>query len=276
MSRPFFGSLLVLLAGAPAVAEVPNVGDEVVVRLVDGRTARGTLDAGTNDARVVLSTLLPGIAVSSSFPRERVREVLDAATFDAARDDRVIVVAPVASELPAGPPRPRMPPVPRVRSLFVEARVANLDGDAESDGLVLHVVPRDGRGFVVPVDGFLDANLLIERRHTNRKLSWRERDQRFAEAERWGVRVRAEDFGPDGAYVSLPFRTLQPERDLVVAPEGLLRARLTVRNHGTFEAEDPNVRLRAVSRFRDDLQHHTGRRGFPHPTIGRRSLVDDR
>jgi hypothetical protein len=70
------------------------------------------------------------------------------------------------------------------------------------------------------------------------------------------------DFGPNGATVDLPFKKLDPERDLDVIPVGLLQARLGISGQGSFQAPATELWLRPTSYLRDELQLHTGQRSL--------------
>jgi hypothetical protein len=152
---------------------------------------------------------------------------------------------------------------PRVRSLAVEAAVANWDADVEVDGLLVHVYPLDGTGAVIPVRGMLQFDLTGQRDGVFRR--W----QSFTTLGRWSRRVRLEDFGPRGAVYKLPFQGVHPEFDLKVAPRGALHARLSVAGQGTVETTESMVRIRPYSSVRDWWQLSTGRRFFPQERTGR-------
>ena len=143
-----------------------------------------------------------------------------------------------------------------VRSLAVDAWVANWDDDVEVDGLVVQVIPQDDYGSMVPVRGVLEVNLLGERRGA---LKHR---QSFVGLGRWTRRVRHDDFGPSGAVYRLPFQAVHPEFDLSKEPYGAVHVRLTVPGHGVFDATADMVRIRPYGTVRDHLQQATGERFF--------------
>jgi hypothetical protein len=171
----------------------------------------------------------------------------------------------VSSGVPRGTARAVSVPRqrPRVRSLAIDARVANWDGDVEVDGLLIHVYPMDADGQVVPVRGSLAVDLTASRQR------WGALSGPFAVLGRWTRRVRSEDFGPRGAVYRLPFKAVHPEFDLAVNSHGAVHARLSVPGHGTFETTDSTVRIRPASAIRDQWQHATGRRFFPQERTGR-------
>lgn len=81
--------------------------------------------------------------------------------------------------------------------------------------------------------------------------------------EDWTRQLSPSDFGPNGATVDLPFRKLDPERDLDVIPVGLLQARMGISGQGSFQAPATEFWLRPTSYLRDELQLHTGSRLLP-------------
>ena len=165
--------------------------------------------------------------------------------------------APAASDAPQ-----REPETPRVRSLAIEAVIANWDADVENDGLLVYVYPLDAGGAIVPVRGTVEVEL------TGERTGIIKRAQPFRRVGRWTRRVRFEDFGPDGAVVRLAFQSVHPEFDLEYAPHGAVGVRLSVPGQGTFETTASTVRIRPYSVVRDQLQHATGRRFFGHERTG--------
>ena len=142
-------------------------------------------------------------------------------------------------------------------SVRIYASVANWDNDPADDGLLVTVFPTTTSGQLRPIDGQL--NLKLFGRVNQRSLIRRQ----FPELTRGSFRVRATDFGPDGATYKFRFRNFHPEKKLDIDVFGLLTARMVVTGHGTFDASDSNVRLRRLSRFRDRLQFQSGRRFLP-------------
>jgi hypothetical protein len=150
---------------------------------------------------------------------------------------------------------------PFVRAMRIDARLANWDGDVEDDGLELRVEPLGEFGEVVPVDGLLSVRLTGVRRRLERHRQY------FSEIGHWAQRVRAADFGPDGAIYRLPFQVVHPEFDLDYGSSGQLHAQLGVTGQGSFEAVAA-VRLRAPNLVRDQLELRERRRFFPFERTG--------
>jgi hypothetical protein len=187
-----------------------------------------------------------------------------------------IILAPAA--MPTAPPDlcltagPLPPPPsyvaahrfepPRVRSVAIEAHLANWDGDVEADGLLLDLYPLDGAGFVLPVRGTLQVELIGEATGSARS------GQPYAVLGRWTEQVCPVDFDASGARYKLPFRQTHPEFDLRWAPKGLVHVRLAVPGEGLFEASRSMVRIRSASAMRDRLQQAAGQRFFSFERTG--------
>jgi hypothetical protein len=75
--------------------------------------------------------------------------------------------------------------------------------------------------------------------------------------------VRAEQFGPRGALVRLPFRWPHPEFDSSLSRYALVKLRIGVPGSGVFERTFDGVRLRPWSPTRDLLEQFTGFRYLP-------------
>jgi len=179
---------------------------------------------------------------------------------DVSSRKRLIVTASAdspRSTSTAAPRPPRKDKRVQVRSLEVDAHVANWNGDVEVDGLTVYVYPLEVDGTVVPVRGTLEVNLMGQR------FGVVKRPGPFVDLGRWTRQVHAEDFGPEGAVYRLPFRRIHPEFNAEVASHAAIHARLSVPGQGTFDATKSTVRIRPYSAVRDELQQATGRRFFP-------------
>jgi len=160
-------------------------------------------------------------------------------------------------------PRPIGDNVPPVRSLDIEVRAANWDGDVEADGLIIDVYPRDNAGAIVPVHGGLEVNLVGQRTGVVGV------GQPLGRVGRWTRQVRPGDFRSGGARYRLPFQSVHPEFDLQWAPYAAVHARLSVPGQGVLESTEGTVRVRAYSAIRDRFQQATGRRFLPLERTGR-------
>lgn len=164
-----------------------------------------------------------------------------------------------AMTTPGGGTRAAVP----VRSLALDARVANWDADVEVDGLVVQVRPLDASQAVVPVRGTLEVSL------TGWRAATANSKQYSARLGRWSQLVGPTDFGLSGAAYRLPFQAAHPEYDLRWAPYGAVHARLSIPGVGVFEVTESDVRVRPYSATRDYLQQTTGGRFFPLERTGR-------
>lgn len=144
----------------------------------------------------------------------------------------------------------------QVCSISIDAGVANWNQTVETDGIVLHLYPLDGLGFVVPVDGTLDVDLIAA------VPAGAPLGVPLPQIGRWTVRVTPDQFGPTGAVFKLPFQGAHPEFDLNIGPLGLVHARLNVPGNGSFETSQAMVRIRQYSAVRDEAQQINGRRFF--------------
>lgn len=277
---PVFRSLCFLIASYSGLtfATASAATDEVIVNLKDGRTVTGKVDARTSDESLWLRAAESTILLRSRFVWDNIRSAKHAGKMLTAAEFRTLAktlktkvdpnpfyrppqkVAPSPNR--AFPQQPRGPVFVRpqdfrVAALEIYASVANWDNDPEDDGLLVTIYPTTANGQLRPIDGQLNLKLFgrvnqpsLIRRH-------------FPELTRGSLRVRAADFGPDGATYKFHFRNFHPEKNLDIDVFGLLSGRLVVAGHGTFDASDANVRLRRLSRFRDRLQFHSGRRFLP-------------
>src|SRR5262245_57150930 len=149
------------------------------------------------------------------------------------------------------------PPSGRVKSLRIEACLAQLDSDSEPDGLRIIVIPLDARGHLVPVSGRVDFTLVGELEPSERYQRMR-RPPEFHELEHKSFQVHRADFGNGPAIYEITFTRFHPDRMPDLAWEALLKARLSVPGQGVFDASDAHVGMRDVSWFRDQLELYRG------------------
>jgi hypothetical protein len=246
--------VLVILINALWAPAVDSTESELVmVQAEDGRVLIGEVDQRTDDRMLWLRTTSPNLVLSTALPWNEIAWVQHAnrrfkpsrfrgmaaefaspvpADFfqepqvytrpeptheDGSYNGRVYVVPPSAVKTPA-------------QTVVAQAHVANWDGDAETDGLVIKIAPRASSGDMAPLDGVLVVELL------GRKYRSAPRRSPIVELEEWSLRVRNQDFGALGATYRLPFQTFFPDRDHSIAREGRLRVRLTGGRTGPLEA----------------------------------------
>ncbi len=257
---------------------------EVTVQLSSGRVFRGAVDARTDadrlwlrfsmesgflirpiDWRRVVSATQGDRPLTHDELRQIADQLKDAATLDSEHTIGIersnsggVPVEPLP--VPNGQAEPPPPsPQPRVRSLKIDAAVANWDDDVEVDGLLVNVYPLDDYLWPLPVDGTLDVELF---RRVTQELGNPPNQglHAFPALERWSRRVLLEDFGPFGAVYKLEFHpAYHPDfgRGFDSARLGLLHARLNAPGHGTFDATATDVEIRPYSAFRDAVQTET-------------------
>jgi hypothetical protein len=149
----------------------------------------------------------------------------------------------------------------QVRSLYIDAYVANWDQDVEVDGIVVLVQPLDELGQIVPVGGTVEVDLIAQR-HSRRG----EPTEPFPQIGRWSMLTEP---SRAGSVLKLPFAGVHPEFDREIDPFGIAHVRMTIAGQGVFEASSAMVRLRPYSSPRDHQQQLRGRRFFYQETLGR-------
>ena len=266
----------------------------ITVEVAGGRVLTGQLDMRTDAAHLWLRWERPGVIVLRPIEWDGVlRTRLAGHDLDGERFRQIVVAVRQTLPPPPSPekrtvltlvgkePSPqevdnspaagrispsayhREPSSP-VRSLAIDAALANWDATVEADGLVVRIAPLDGEGRMVPVAGTLEVDL----------TGWRQvatpLPQPFLELGRWTRTVSPDDFGGQGAVYRLPFGAIHPEFGTTIAPRGAVHARLSVPGEGTFEATASDVRIRPFSAVRDRWQQVSGSRFFPQERTGAR------
>jgi hypothetical protein len=257
----------------------------VSVEVASGRIFTGEVDGRTNEQRLWMRSGSDSIVLLRPIQWDRVVAARAAGLELSGKQFRDLLVAlqkklgqPVPPETGTlvivgnarngnsenrSPTTSETAPSGRVRSLAIEATIANWDSDVEVDGLLLHVYPLDADGRVVELSGTLQVDLV------GRDIGAIERGRPFGRLGRWSKRVRPGDFGSRGAVYRLPFQSVHPEFDTRISPHGAVHTRLAVAGQGVFETTESDVRVRPASAVRDDLQLSTGRRFFQHERTGR-------
>lgn len=262
------------IPGAPNDSPTPThatlfsqfVGESVELEIDSHRVVAGVLDERTDDDMVWLARKSDRMTLWSGFPATRVvRCQVVSADPLAAASQFPDEVAPPESASDGGCAALQDDPPDAARqvvSIEVRAEVANLDGDVAPDGLRVWIRPIDRFGQTVAATGQVEFQLLGQRR------DWRGgrhdlRGPQFLALQRWSQRIQAADATFDGVQTTLWFRNFSPGRDLDIANNALLLARLSIPGHGVFAASDDRLFLRPWSQLRDDLQQRTESRYFP-------------
>lgn len=258
-----------------------QAAEQVVVEMRDGRELSGEVDVRTDQEALWLRNTAPSIVLRSAVAWNEIVHARHAGQILSVEELRALAPT-VKTRLddqffaddskPAGPrPRGTATISPgedaphrsrKIRTLRIEATIANWDADVEPDGLRVVVAPADALGEVVPVDGQITFKLIGQTQQTPTSERSRRREL-FPELGRWTRSVRKRDFTSWGVTYDIPFRTSNPAFDLAVSPAALLHARLGVSGQGTFNASDAHVWLRDLSAIRDQLQMYGKRRFFP-------------
>jgi hypothetical protein len=274
--------------------------ESVTIELQNGHVVQGEPDEQTDDVRLWLRREVDGVQLASGFPWDQVRQVKNGNQVLAGREffaaalatkstgktyqqlpyagSAVEPVQPAAAEAEI-PPRSvseqfhRKAVERRVQTLYIEAYLAQWDGDPQTDGLRVFVYPLSADGELVPVNGQIDLFLLGEIERATGVVG-NPTMPRFRELERGSQLVKVGDFARGAATYQLPFRQFHPDFYFDVARQSLLHARLGVPGQGLFMASDANVQLRGFSRIRDELQMKAPQRFFPQENaIERRGIM---
>ncbi|MDA1048854.1 MAG: hypothetical protein O3C40_00020 [Planctomycetota bacterium] len=249
-----------------------NASDLVVVLLNDGRMLAGEVDPRTSDERLWLRSASPTFVVATSAAWEHIKAVnangerLSVEAF-VNRVDEFRPKQAAANALP-GPARDAKANVTtsvtrpfqqsnaatRVVSLDVEARVANWDQDAATDGVEIRVLPRNTFGEIVPVSGQITATLLARNQLPAHDPN------AFPQLGRWSLQADTNDFGPYGAVYRLPFRGKHPDEEFALEPDGLVEVTFYAFGQGRYTS-DASIYLRRFNPIRRDMQRHAADRG---------------
>jgi hypothetical protein len=261
----------------------------IVVALQSGRKFAGEIDPASSAEQLVLKTTTGGITVQRPIQWKRIVE----ATVDGKRVEvaglrlglggrgsgvgprgtllRKIelrgAVVPASTEVDVAAEEVRA----QVTMVNFDPYIANWDADVETDGLMIDIVPLDGEGFLIPCNGTLTVELFGQQRRTL-DLAPQSGGATLELVERWTREISAEDFGPNGVRLKLPFGAIHPELrpDWLAWWYGLVHVRLAIPGQGVFEGSRDGIRMRPFAPNRDRLEMRTGERFLPTETLGRR------
>jgi hypothetical protein len=163
-------------------------------------------------------------------------------------------------------------PPARVAMVTFDPYIANWDGDVETDGVVIDVMPLDINRYIVPVNGTLEVELFVAQRRIQLDLAPMSGGDTLELVERWTRAIAPEDFGPSGVRLRLPFGAITPELrpSWTASWYGLVHVRLAIPGQGVFEDSRDGVRIRPWAPNRDRLEMKTGQRFLPTENLGRR------
>ena len=291
IDRLFRLCLLFLFGVALSAASLDRATAEqpVTVQMRSGRSLTAQIDARTDASRLWLRFSSASTVVLRPIAWDRVagarhgEKVMTAAEFRAAidqlktthkdqqgdnsapRDDRQ------SPDSHAQRAREVLGGDRRVRSVHIDARVANWDADVESDGLLVHVYPLDEAGQLVAARGSATVTLLGVAGETRPSAQGGARSNRlsFPKLGRWTRQIRVADVGPTGVVLKLPFGAVHPEFDGRPRSLGSVHVRLTAPGHGVFEDTAATVRIRSLDWTREVNNEVRGSRFFPIERTGR-------
>lgn len=275
LRRPTSSAFLVLsalVACTPLHAAAPDA--PVTIRVVSGREFTGRVlprsDAERLWLRLAASDSILSIDRPIAWNQIAAVRVGDE-TVPLAEWRAKLPLAPIAEPVVPREPQASRPPI-RTSQVFVAPKRAvdvvtevwldNWDMDQEIDGLSVLVAPLTYTGEMFATQLTVEAEVLAPRH--------RSQNERPTTAG-WGVEqiarcstmVRAEQFGPRGALVRLPFQWPGPEMDSTLSRYALVKLRIGIPGSGVFERSYDGVRLRPWTPTRDLLQQWTGSRYLP-------------
>lgn len=248
----------------------------ITVDLDDGRSVSGRIDPRTSGSDLKLTLMAGRIMTTTSVKWSKVAKVhipqetlAPAELRERWRDFQLSPLTIKSFSDPAknivarkGKERLKRTAVRRPVSLDVDAWLVNWDADSEPDGIQLTIYPVDANGVFVATAGQIDASLIgLHRRLDGGRLKRPGRPD-VSELEHWGRRIKAADFVNGAVTVRLPFRRIDPERQLDLFELAALHVRFGVSGQGVFEATIDELAIRRIGRFRDELQRSTGARQF--------------
>ncbi len=247
-----------LLWGFTLIGQAAWAAEPVEVEVASGRTFVALVDARTDEQQLWLrfergqSQLLRPIAWEAIVAAHQDGRPLSSEQLQALATTRERSARRASPQPASG--TSNQPAVPTVGWLALDAYLANWDQDANPDGVIVEVMPRDELGSIAPVRATLEVELYALPQERVRRV------KHVRRIGRWVRRLEPDDFGHYGAPVRLAFQAVQPEFDEGVEPVGLVKARLVVPGQGVFDASRADVRIRPYSGFRDRLEQATGSR----------------
>ena len=280
---PLFVAVL-MLAALPAAfgQEQPASSPKLLtVELASGRKFTGHVDLKTNDQHLVLrftrgsaslqrpiewQRIVSAAVEGQPIAAERLRAMAEEMKTEGI-GDRGQGTEDRGQE--AGARSQAEPELPiHVASVTFDARLANWDGDVETDGLILDILPLSEDGYLLPARGTVEVELFAPQHRVfhHAPLSGGDTLERV---ERWTQTISVEDFTTSGARLKLPFGAVHPEFDWDWTPVGLVHVRLVVPGDGVFEDSFDGLRIRPYAPNRDRYEMNRGRRFVPTERVGR-------
>jgi hypothetical protein len=280
--------LLALPLAAPAAEPI------VVVELTGGKVMQGAVDAATSAEELVLRSGRNGVTIRRPVRWDRIaRATLAGRVVEAEELQRLAPStagqassgtqgsgfrvqepgvrgqgAGIGSQEPGVSQVPELPV--RLTSIAFEARIANWDGDVETDGLLIDLLPLDDEGYLAAAAGTAEIELFASQRREFQHAPLSGGDT-LELVERWTRSIRPEDVTTRGVRLKLPFGAVHPEFDQkwLAHYYGLVHVRFAAPGQGVFEASQDGLRIRPYAPLRDRLELYGGRRFLPTERTGR-------
>lgn len=285
LKLPLFVAIWMLAALPAAFGQEQPTGSPklLTVELASGRKFTGHVDLKTSDQHLVLrftrgsASLKRPIEwkriVSAAVDGQPIAADMLRATAEGmkSQEPETRSQAPEIREGEAreceAPAEPELP-TKTVASVTFDARLANWDGDVETDGLILDILPMSEDGYLHPARGTVEVELFAPQHRVfhHAPLSGGDTLERV---ERWTQTIGVEDFTTSGARLKLPFGAVHPEFDWDWTPVGLVHVRLVVPGDGVFEDSLDGLRIRPYAPNRDRYEMNRGRRFVPTERVGR-------
>jgi hypothetical protein len=268
-------SIVPFLAIAHFFASAGLAAEPVVAHMRNGRSLTGVVDAQTTSRRLWLRLTAQNIVALSSVDwrdvtrieasgrNYSVNEFLPEAIRQKSHVPANVFVKPIAKR--GDPVVDERKVLPRVRSLKIDAELANWDGDAEADGFELRISPLASDRNVVPVSGMLTVQLIGQNLTPDQMFE--PIGENYSRLEYWSMQIKPRSFDGQEAVVRLPFTRIHPEFDVDVRMYGQLNASLNVDGQGVYDATVPVI-MRTYSPLRERMQQYNRYRFFPGERTG--------
>jgi len=290
MPKRLLVAIVTLLCHAAGLAAAQE--PVVELRLSSGRRFSGAIDAASTEAQLVIRTAADGLTIRRPVRWERIagatiaerpvdvaelkRLAAEARSQGPVARDQGPVVRPPPSLIEiaeaAAPPPVVVAPLP-VATISFDAFIANWDGDVETDGLIVELVPIDSFGNLTRTAGVVEVELFASQRRIMLQHAPLSGGDTFERVERWSRAVEPEEIGPSGVRLRLPFGAIHPElnSDWLAYNYGLVHVRFVAPGSGVFDDSRDGIRVRPWAPNRDYLEMNTGRRFLPTEHLGRRN-----
>lgn len=260
--------------------------EEIAVRLKNGRTIHGVVDAGSNASELRLRSGTESVRILRTIRRSDIANItqhgdstLPSAHLPATPTvaqappkvrPRIVTMQSLGAILPSTVPA-ETEAVQRVSSVTIDPRIANWDGDVETDGLLVDIMPLDRFGNRVAALGTVEVELYVPQRRQF-DLAPLSGGDTLELVERWSRQIEWTSYGRNGARLQLPFGAIHPELqpDWTASWYGLVHLRFVVPGQGVFEDSRDGVRVRPWAPNRDQLELNSGQRFLPTESLGRR------